>query len=44
LDAYLYHKCWQRDKEEYIADLERQSFNEFHLEKLNHENTSNENK
>jgi hypothetical protein len=37
-DAYLYHKCWQRDKQEFDANLGRQNLIEIDLEKVDSEN------
>ncbi|CAF1030095.1 unnamed protein product [Rotaria sp. Silwood1] len=44
IDAYLYHECWQRDKEEFDVVTEQQSLNKFYLEKFVHQSKTNENK
>ncbi|CAF4015312.1 unnamed protein product [Rotaria sp. Silwood2] len=44
IDAYLYHECWQRDKQEFDAVTEQQSLNKFYLEKFHHQSNANENK
>jgi len=41
-DAYLYHECWQRDKEEFDVNTERQSLNKFYLKNLDQNIKNNE--
>ncbi len=42
-DAYLYHKCWQRDKSELNGNTEQQSLTKFYFKKLDYDSKNNEN-